>query len=76
MSNLEDMKIHAPFAGIVRFSVANGATVATGDVLAVVEAVKLEAPVLAPGPGVIRRTINEDFVDVAGGDVLMEILEG
>ena len=35
------MDIYAPFAGIVRFEVADGQTVATGDRLAVVEAVKL-----------------------------------
>ncbi|WP_426706295.1 biotin/lipoyl-containing protein [Corynebacterium auriscanis] len=67
------MNIHAPFAGIVRFLVADGTAVATGQELAIVEAVKLEAPVLAPGPGVVVRTIHEDFVDVAGGDVLMQL---
>ncbi|QFQ02608.1 Biotin/lipoyl attachment protein [Corynebacterium urogenitale] len=69
------MKIHAPFAGIARFAVADGDSVEVGDVLAVVEAVKLEAPVVAPGPGIIRRSIHGDFVDIAGGDVLMEIVE-
>lgn len=67
------MNIHAPFAGIVRFFVSDGAIVDTGQELAVVEAVKLEAPVLAPGPGRVVRTINEDFVDVAGGDAIMRI---
>lgn len=47
------MDICAPFAGIVRYHVATGDTVATGDALATVEAVKLEAPVLAPGPGTV-----------------------
>lgn len=69
------MKICAPFAGTVRYNVADGDSVETGAVLAVVEAVKLEAPVLAPGPGVVRREIHEDFVDVAGGDVLVELME-
>ena len=67
------MNIHAPFAGIVRFLVADGTNVHTGQELAVVEAMKLEAPVLAPGPGRVVRTIHEDFVDVAGGDVLMRL---
>ncbi|WP_273352682.1 acetyl-CoA carboxylase biotin carboxyl carrier protein subunit [Corynebacterium resistens] len=67
------MNIHAPFAGIVRFLVADGAIVTTGQELAIVEAVKLEAPVLAPGPGRVVRVIHEDFVDVTGGDVLLKI---
>ncbi|MBC2681803.1 acetyl-CoA carboxylase biotin carboxyl carrier protein subunit [Corynebacterium anserum] len=69
------MKIYAPFAGVVRFLVADGQTVETGDQLAVVEAVKLEAPVLAPGPGVVQRSIHEDFVDVAGGDEILRLGE-
>jgi biotin carboxyl carrier protein len=67
------MDIYAPFAGIVRFDVADGQTVATGDRLAVVEAVKLEAPVEAPGPGTVRRGTVEDFADVAGGDALLRL---
>ena len=67
------MKICAPFAGIVRYHVAPGQTVATGDVLATVEAVKLEAPVAAPGPGVVAALGTEDFHDVVGGDVLLTL---
>jgi biotin carboxyl carrier protein len=67
------MDIYAPFAGIVRFEVADGQTVDTGDRLAVVEAVKLEAPVEAPGPGTVRRGVVDDFADVSGGDALLRI---
>jgi len=67
------MDICAPFAGIVRFHVAAGAQVTTGDPLATVEAVKLEAPVLAPGPGTVARLAAEDFADVLGGDLLLEV---
>ncbi|MEJ5928237.1 acetyl-CoA carboxylase biotin carboxyl carrier protein subunit [Corynebacterium sp. H128] len=67
------MKICAPFAGIVRYVAAPGATVAVGDTLAIVETVKLEAPVLAPGPGVVSELAFEDFADVTGGDVLLEL---
>ncbi|MFV8380981.1 acetyl-CoA carboxylase biotin carboxyl carrier protein subunit [Corynebacterium hindlerae] len=69
------MKICAPFAGIVRYVVEPGATVATGDTLAMVETVKLEAPVVAPGPGVVGPFAFEDFADVTGGDVLLEVGE-
>lgn len=70
------MKICAPFAGIVHYRVAAGARVTTGDQLATVEAVKLEAPVLAPGPGVVERLDREDFTDVVGGEELLELKEG
>lgn len=69
------MKIHAPFAGIVRYHVTEGQAVATGDTLATVEAVKLEAPVVAPGPGVVGKLGAGDFQDVLGGDVLLTLEE-
>ena len=67
------MKIYAPFAGTVRYAVADGDTVRAGEPVAIVEAMKLEAPVLAPAPGIVRRVIHEDFVTVAGGDELLQI---
>lgn len=45
----------------------------TGDVLATVEAVKLEAPVPAPAPGKVAKLSREDFTDVVGGDLLLEV---
>ncbi|HIW91616.1 MAG TPA: acetyl-CoA carboxylase biotin carboxyl carrier protein subunit [Candidatus Corynebacterium avicola] len=67
------MDIFAPFAGIVRFTVEDGQVVDTGEKLAVVEAVKLESTVEAPGPGVARRGAVDDFADVAGGDLLLSL---
>lgn len=67
------MDIFAPFAGHVRFEVEDGQAVTTGDRLAVVEAVKVEAPVAAPGPGVVRRGAVADFTAVDGGDVLLRL---
>ena len=64
------MEICAPFAGIVHYHVAAGDTVATGDPVATVEAVKLEVPVPAPGPGTVTSLGYADFADVVGGDVL------
>lgn len=69
------MKICAPFAGIVHYTTAEGTAVETGDVVAIVETVKLEAPVLAPGPGIIGKHAYSDFSDVVGGDVLLELGE-
>ena len=68
------MKIYAPFAGVVRYTVADGDEVTAGAQVAVVEAIKLESPVLSPAQGVVKRTQNEDFVDVHGGDELLEII--
>ncbi|AZA11313.1 biotin/lipoyl-containing protein [Corynebacterium gerontici] len=69
------MKIHAPFAGIVHFLVTPGESVRTGQALASVEAVKLEAPVIAPGPGVVDALLVEDFQDVVGGEAVIEVKE-
>lgn len=67
------MDIHAPFAGTVRYHVAVGDAVETGDRLATVEAVKLEAGVDAPGPGVVTAVDRGDFTDVGGGDRILSL---
>ena len=69
------MKIFAPFAGIVRFTVEPGQRVRTGDELAIIEAVKLETAVHAPGPGLVGALAVEDFGDCLGGDELLELLD-
>ncbi|GAB3940216.1 biotin/lipoyl-containing protein [Corynebacterium tapiri] len=67
------MEICAPFAGIIRYHVHEGQRVDTGDNLATIETVKLEAPVPAPGPGTVDRVHAQDFSDVLGGDVIVEV---
>ncbi|MFI5505236.1 biotin/lipoyl-containing protein [Corynebacterium kutscheri] len=69
------MFICAPFAGIVHYHVSPGQKIATGELVASVEAVKLEAPLVAPGPGVVAVVHYEDHVDVSGGDKLLELKE-
>ena len=69
------MKSYAPVAGIIRFSVSDGQAVDTGAELAVVESVKLEAPVLAPGPGIVRLGAVGDHANVTGGDAILELVE-
>lgn len=68
------MNVCAPFAGIVHYLVSAGDTVSAGQTLASVETVKLEAPVLAPGPGLVQRLAHPDFADVSGGDVLLTVV--
>lgn len=63
----------APFAGVVRLQVAVGDDVTTGLPVAVVEAVKLEAPVPAPCPATVAELLVEDFSDVSGGDPLLTL---
>ncbi|APT84646.1 acetyl-CoA carboxylase biotin carboxyl carrier protein subunit [Corynebacterium aquilae] len=67
------MRICAPFAGIVHYVAAEGQRVDTGDVVAMVETIKLEASLQAPGPGIVASLNHEDFSDVEGGDILLEI---
>ncbi|WP_304349038.1 biotin/lipoyl-containing protein [Corynebacterium frankenforstense] len=69
------MEIHAPFAGTIRYHVAVGDTVGTGDHLATIEAAKLEASVNAPGPGVVTDVDRGDFTDVGGGDRILTLGE-
>ncbi|WP_448851043.1 biotin/lipoyl-containing protein [Corynebacterium sp. 335C] len=63
----------APFAGVARLQVAEGDEVAVGQPVAVVEAVKLEAAVVAPCPGVVAHVAAADYADVAGGDAVARI---
>lgn len=63
----------APFAGVARLEVAVGDEVAAGATVAVVETVKLEAPVQAPCPAVVAAVLVGDFSDVSGGDALLEL---
>jgi Pyruvate carboxylase len=65
--------ITAPFGGVVTFAVAVGDQVGTGDVVAVLEAMKLEAALTTPLAGTVRRLAIPDQSLVEGGDVLLEI---
>lgn len=69
------MEICAPFAGIVHYNVAVGEHVNTGQQLGSVEAVKLEAPIMAPGHGVVAALHKQDYADVIGGEALLRIEE-
>ena len=65
--------ITAPFGGVVTFAVSVGDAVQAGDVVAVIEAMKLEAALTAPTDGRVRRLAIPDQALVEGGDVLLEI---
>ncbi|WP_446665425.1 biotin/lipoyl-containing protein [Flexivirga sp. B27] len=65
--------VTAPFGGVVTFCVAEGDRVRAGDVLATIEAMKLEAALTAPSDGRIRRLAAADLASVEGGDLLLEV---
>jgi pyruvate carboxylase len=65
--------IAAPFAGVVTLAVAEGDVVAAGDIVATIEAMKMEAAITAPRPGTVRRLAISAVQQVEGGDLLLEV---
>jgi biotin carboxyl carrier protein len=58
---------------ILSVRVAAGARVAKGDVLVVLEAMKMEHAVRAPKDGVVTRVLVSEGQMVGLGDVLVEV---
>lgn len=66
--------VNAPMPGLVlRIPVAIGDTVAEGDEIIVLEAMKMETPVSAPTDGTIKSISVSQGDQVKSGDVLVEI---
>lgn len=66
--------VAAPLPGLVLdVKVAEGATVQAGDVLVVMEAMKMENVVPAPHTGTVRRVFAAAGDTVGEGDALVEI---
>jgi acetyl-CoA carboxylase biotin carboxyl carrier protein len=66
------MEIHSPMAGIVlRFSVAVGEEVASGQEVAVLESMKMEVPVTAEAGGRVEALSCEPGAFVQEGDALV-----
>ncbi|PXW28749.1 UNVERIFIED_CONTAM: pyruvate carboxylase [Williamsia faeni] len=63
----------APFAGVITLSVAVGDQVAAGDVVATIEAMKMEAAITASSTGVVGRVAVGEVQQVEGGDLLLVI---
>jgi acetyl-CoA/propionyl-CoA carboxylase biotin carboxyl carrier protein len=66
-----DSAIVAPVSGTLQaFKIADGAEVGEGELVAVMEAMKMETQVLAPKPGRLRLRVQEgDYIEA--GDTLM-----
>ena len=68
------MEVTAPMpARIVAIKVSPGDTVKTGDTLVVLEAMKMEMPLQAPGDGRVRAIGCHEGELVAGDAVLVEL---
>jgi 3-methylcrotonyl-CoA carboxylase alpha subunit len=66
--------LEAPMPGrIAAVRVASGVSVSKGDVLVVVEAMKMEHAVRAPKDGVVERVLVTEGRMVGLGDVLVEM---
>ncbi|MGX1810018.1 pyruvate carboxylase [Nocardia sp. NPDC055321] len=65
--------IAAPFAGVVTLAVGEGDTVAAGDTIGTIEAMKMEAAITAPRSGRVRRVAIGKVQQVEGGDLLVEV---
>jgi len=64
-------QIGSPFAGVVTVKVRSGDTVAAGQVVAVIEAMKMEAAITTPVAGVVARVAAGPAQRVEAGDLLL-----
>ncbi|WP_027015699.1 acetyl-CoA carboxylase biotin carboxyl carrier protein subunit [Comamonas composti] len=66
--------IESPIAGLVAaVETAEGAQLAAGDTLIIVESMKMEIPVEAQTPGVVRRMLVAVGDQIAEGQAVAEI---
>lgn len=65
--------IAAPFAGVVTVNVGRGDTVETGQTVATIEAMKMEAAITAPRTGTVSRIAVSATEQVEGGDLLIVV---
>ena len=65
--------VPAPFSGVVTLSASEGDVVETGQTVATIEAMKMEAAITAPREGTVKRLAIGSVQQVEGGDLLLEI---
>ncbi len=65
--------VPAPFVGTVTLQVTEGSSVAAGQVIATIEAMKMEAAITAPLDGTVARLAINPVQPVEGGDLLLII---
>lgn len=67
--------VAAPFQGAVTTVVAEGDQVAAGDVVATIEAMKMEASITAPVAGTVERLALSGTQAVDGGDLVLVLAQ-
>ena len=73
---MSEIELESEVAGVVLSVTASaGATVAEGDEIMVIESMKMEIPVEAPGPGTVSEIRVEEGQAIDEGDVLV-VLDG
>lgn len=66
--------VKAPLPGnILKVKVSQGASVKNGDLLCVLEAMKMENEILAPSDGTVSAVYAKEGSSVQSGDVLFEL---
>ncbi len=65
--------IAAPFSGVVTVSAEVGDTVSEGQVVATIEAMKMEAGISTSVSGVVKRWAIPKTQQVEAGDLILEI---
>ncbi|MBQ0927308.1 pyruvate carboxylase [Saccharopolyspora endophytica] len=65
--------VPAPFAGVVTLAVAEGDAVESGQTVATIEAMKMEAAITAPQGGQVKRLAIGAVQQVEGGDLIIEL---
>jgi pyruvate carboxylase len=65
--------VAAPFAGVVTVGVSVGDEVSTGQTIATIEAMKMEAAITAPKGGTVERVAVSATAQVEGGDLLVVV---
>lgn len=63
-------QVAAPFAGAVTIKVAEGDTLAAGDAVATIEAMKMEAAITTPVAGIVQRLALTGTTPVEAGDLI------
>jgi acetyl-CoA/propionyl-CoA carboxylase biotin carboxyl carrier protein len=60
---------------VVKVAVTEGQRVAAGDLVVVLEAMKMEQPISAHKPGTVRKLTAEAGAVLSSGDVICEITD-
>ncbi len=71
----DDSQVPAPFDGVVTLQVDEGDSVDKGQVVATIEAMKMEASITAPKAGTVDRLAFSGTQQVEGGDLVLVLAD-